>query len=100
MSGGAEPMTRGRLAGKAGVVTGGGSGLGRAVVEAACAEGAPMVAGDLDAEAGRDTVDEINARGAGRAVFFEGDVREDATASGSIELCRSEFDSFDLFDVN
>lgn len=100
MSGGAEPMTRGRLAGKAGVVTGGGSGLGRAVVEAACAEGASIVAVDVDAQAGRDTVDEINARGAGRAVFFEGDVREDATASGSIELCRSEFGSFDLFDVN
>src|SRR3954447_2805872 len=89
----------GRLEGKAGVVTGAAAGLGAAVVQAACAEGAGVVALDRDAEQGRATLHALVADG-GRAVFVEGDVPVEADVAGAIARCRSEFGSFDLIDNN
>jgi NAD(P)-dependent dehydrogenase (short-subunit alcohol dehydrogenase family) len=86
----------GRLAGRAGIVTGGAAGLGRAVVEAATAEGASIVAVDTDGEAGRA----LAAASGGRVAFLEGDVRDEATATGAVELCLREFGGLDLLDVN
>jgi NAD(P)-dependent dehydrogenase (short-subunit alcohol dehydrogenase family) len=88
-----------RLEGKAGVVTGAAAGLGRAVVLAACAEGAGIVALDRDAELGRATVAEAVAAG-GRAVFQEGDVTREDDVAAAIARSRSEFGSFDLIDNN
>lgn len=63
-----------RLDGKTAFVTGGGSGLGRAAVERFAAEGATVVAADVDYEGARETVDGID--GEGEAVAHELDVRD------------------------
>jgi len=57
----------------AAVVTGGGSGIGRAIAEALAAKGAPIALVDLLVEGGREAAERIQA-GGGRAVFLEGDV--------------------------
>jgi len=63
----------GRLVPGAAVVTGGGSGIGRAIAEALAAAGAPVALVDLLPEGGREAAERIAAQG-GRAVFLEGDV--------------------------
>ena len=70
-----EPPTPslGRLVAGAAIVTGGSSGIGRAIAEALAAGGAPVALVDLLPEGGRDAAEGI-ARSGGRAVFLEGDV--------------------------
>lgn len=65
----------GLVEGKAGLVTGGAGGIGRAVCVALAAEGASVVVTDLEGsrEAGEETVRAIEAAG-GRAVFVAADV--------------------------
>jgi NAD(P)-dependent dehydrogenase (short-subunit alcohol dehydrogenase family) len=89
----------GRLAGKAGVVTGAAAGLGRAVMLAACAEGAGIVAFDRDADLGREAVAAATAAG-GRAVFHEGDVTNEPDVVAAIERSRTEFGVFNVMDNN
>src|SRR6185436_17843942 len=55
------------------IVTGGGSGIGRAIAEACAARGAPVALVDVLADGGREAADAIEKSG-GRAVFLEGDV--------------------------
>jgi NAD(P)-dependent dehydrogenase (short-subunit alcohol dehydrogenase family) len=55
------------------IVTGGGSGIGRAIAEALAAEGAPVALVDLLPDGGREAAEGIRA-GGGRAGFLEGDV--------------------------
>jgi NAD(P)-dependent dehydrogenase (short-subunit alcohol dehydrogenase family) len=64
-----------RLEGKVAVVTGAGSGLGRASALALATEGARVVVSDVDTEGGRASVDAITAAG-GEAVFVEADVAD------------------------
>src|SRR4029079_7984124 len=73
-----------RLAGKSIVVTGGSSGLGRAMALRFAAEGADVVVGDVRAEpreGGRSTADLIQEQG-GRATF----VQSDASRAADIDL--------------
>jgi NAD(P)-dependent dehydrogenase (short-subunit alcohol dehydrogenase family) len=55
------------------VVTGGGSGIGRAIAEALAAQGTPVALVDLLTDGGRDGVARIETSG-GRAMFLQGDV--------------------------
>jgi NAD(P)-dependent dehydrogenase (short-subunit alcohol dehydrogenase family) len=55
------------------VVTGGGSGIGRAIAEALAAGGAAVALVDVLLEGGRETAEHIRARG-GRALLLEADV--------------------------
>ncbi|HEX7080625.1 MAG TPA: SDR family oxidoreductase [Gammaproteobacteria bacterium] len=57
---------------KVAVVTGAGSGIGRAVARKLAAAGARVVVSDIDEEGGHDTVAAIGAGGA-EAVFFKAD---------------------------
>ena len=59
----------------AAIVTGGGSGIGRAIAEALAAEGTPVALVELLAEGGRNAAERIQA-GGGRAVFLESDVSQ------------------------
>jgi NAD(P)-dependent dehydrogenase (short-subunit alcohol dehydrogenase family) len=88
-----------RLAGKAGLVTGAAAGLGRAVLRAACAEGAQIVALDRDGAELADAVAEVEAAG-GQAVAYEGDVTNEADVAGAIERCIDEFGTFNVMDNN
>lgn len=55
------------------VVTGGGSGIGRAIAEALAAQGTPVAVVDVLLDGARDTAEQIRARG-GRALLLEADV--------------------------
>ena len=52
-----------RLAGKVAIVTGGGSGIGKATALLFAREGAAVVVGDIDATTAQATVQEIEAAG-------------------------------------
>jgi NAD(P)-dependent dehydrogenase (short-subunit alcohol dehydrogenase family) len=67
----------GPLEGKVALVTGGGSGIGRAVCQRVVADGADVIVVDLDAAAAADVVDELG--GPDRATAVIGDV-------GDVEL--------------
>ncbi|WP_116790347.1 SDR family NAD(P)-dependent oxidoreductase [Flavobacterium psychrotrophum] len=60
------------LAGKVAFVSGGGSGIGRAIAETYAAEGAKVVIADVNEEHGSETVKAIEAAG-GVAFFIKGD---------------------------
>ncbi len=63
----------GRLDKKIALVTGGGSGIGRAAALAFAREGAKVVVGDVDVEGGEETVQMIQTAG-GTALFVKADV--------------------------
>ena len=67
----------GSLVDKVGLVTGGGSGLGRAVAIAFAREGAKVIVVDLAADGGNETVRMIGEMGAA-SMFIEADVSKDA----------------------
>jgi NAD(P)-dependent dehydrogenase (short-subunit alcohol dehydrogenase family) len=57
---------------KVAIVTGAGSGIGRAIAILYAAEGAKIIAADLDEKGGEETVATIKAKG-GKAVFIKAD---------------------------
>jgi 2-keto-3-deoxy-L-fuconate dehydrogenase len=66
-----------RLDGKNAVVTGAGSGIGKAIAELFAAQGASVIVVDRDEPAGRAAVEEIRSAG-GRAEFAAVDVSDEA----------------------
>lgn len=90
---------KGRLSGKAGVITGATSGLGLAVLRAMTGEGASIVAVGRDASRGQLIVDEIVEHG-GSASFYRGDVGVEADIAGAIDACRTTFGRFDIMHNN
>ncbi len=68
--GGSTGRSKGKLAGKVAVITGGASGMGRAAVERFLHEGASVVIGDLNAEAGHTFMQELTDAGLGERVRF------------------------------
>ena len=83
-----------RLQGKAAIVTGATSGMGRATALLFFREGAAVVASGRDPERGRALVDEIRA-GGGRAEFVPGDVSMPETNERLVRECVRAFGGLD-----
>ena len=74
------------LARRIALVTGGGSGIGRAIARRLAAEGAHVVAGDVDGASARRTADDIlKDVGSGRALGLEMDVTREASVRAAFE---------------
>ena len=82
----AEQPSNSRLAGKVALVTGGGSGIGEAVVRRFAGEGAAVVVMDRDADAAAAVAGDIP-----RGVPFDGDVGDPAASEGAVERAVSAF---------
>jgi len=79
-----------RLDGKVAIITGAGSGFGRATAVRFAREGARVVVADIDEDGGRETVELIGGAAAGAEVFV-GDVSDPSTALRAVELTQAAF---------
>ncbi|HEV7679213.1 MAG TPA: glucose 1-dehydrogenase [Candidatus Dormibacteraeota bacterium] len=84
-----------QLRGRTAVVTGAGSGIGRAIAVEMAAEGARLVVLDYDEARARDTAREIEAAG-GTARSVRGDVSVEVDVDRAVELAVSEFGVLDI----
>ena len=90
----------GRLTGKKAVITGGDSGIGRAVAIAYAREGADVLISYLDEDDdARETARWVEEAGR-RAVLFAGDLAEPATCRGVIDKAVEEFGRVDVLVSN
>ena len=84
----------GRLDGKVAIVTGAGRGIGRGEAIELAAQGAGVVVGEVDKDAGHSVVDEITAAG-GAAVLHIGDCSEIENAQGIVRTAIDELGRLD-----
>jgi len=84
-----------RLANKVAIITGAGSGLGRASAILFAKEGAKVVVADINDTSGKETVAKIKSSG-GEAVFVHTDVSK---ASDAENLIKTTVDKFGKIDV-
>ena len=84
-----------RLAGKVSLVTGAGSGIGRAIAEVFAREGAAVVVADIDEAGGRATVESVRAAG-GRAEFVRTDVAREAECVAAVAAAVARFGGLNL----
>jgi NAD(P)-dependent dehydrogenase (short-subunit alcohol dehydrogenase family) len=88
-----------RLRGKVAVVTGGGSGIGRATAKLMAAEGAAVCVGDIDAAGGQSSVSEIERDG-GKAMFVYADVSRTADAERMVDATVERFGALHILHNN
>ena len=77
------------------IVTGAGSGIGRAIARRLAHEGAPTVVDDVNEDDGRETVHLIEAAG-GRAAFIRADVASEADVKAMIAFAQETFGPLDI----
>jgi 3-oxoacyl-[acyl-carrier protein] reductase len=84
-----------RLKDKVAVITGGGSGIGRASALLFAQEGAKIVVADVDEKGGRETVNMIASSG-GAALFVSADVSKASDADGMVAACVNHYGKLDI----
>src|SRR5688572_138609 len=84
-----------RLPNDVAIVTGAGRGIGSTIAQALAAEGATVVAADLDLEAARQTADTITRAG-GQAIPLPVDIAESAQVQRLIDDCLARFGRIDI----
>ncbi|MFC4313854.1 SDR family NAD(P)-dependent oxidoreductase [Steroidobacter flavus] len=77
------------LADKSVIVTGGGSGIGRAAVELLVGHGAIVTVADINEAGGREVVESVNANGARRAQFVRANVADEAEVKAMVEAAEA-----------
>jgi len=90
-----QSETKGRLAGKIALVTGGGRGIGRAVCRKLAAEGANIVINDLDADVAGAVAEEIAALG-GKAVICAGSITAPDFGQRFVAAALEQFGGLDI----
>ena len=88
-------MNKGRVAGKAAIVTGAASGIGEVTAQVLAREGAFVCVADVNAAGGQRVVDKIKADG-GEAIFVRTDVGESAQV---IEMFARTEEAFGRVDI-
>src|SRR5205807_7444746 len=83
------------LQGKTAVVTGAGSGIGRAIAEALASSGAAVCVADVNEAAAREAAAQIEHEG-GRAIASRADVRDRGQVRAMIEETVRRFDRLDI----
>ena len=81
----------GRLSGKIAVVTGAGSGMGAAMVEQFCAQGAQVIAADISGKQ-----NEVAARLGNSCIAVHADVSQSADVQAMLQLAVDRFGSLDV----
>src|ERR1700733_3346383 len=89
----------GRLGGKVAVVTGAGSGIGRATSILFAREGARLVVADQNADGVNETA-QLIAQAGGTAQAMVGDAGEEASVAGFIEEAVAVFGTIDIVHAN
>ena len=84
-----------RLEGKRVIVTGGASGIGRAICEMFAKEGAHVVLADLDGGGGKETVELIEKHG-GQASFQHADISSEADVEALIQSAVATLGGIDI----
>src|SRR5437879_120252 len=83
------------------LVTGGGSGIGRAAAKRLAAEGAHVVVGDLDDAGARKTAEDVTAAvGGGRAIGLRMDVTSEASVRAAFETTVLAYGGLDILVSN
>lgn len=77
------------------LVTGGASGIGRAVALVAARQGAHIVLSDIDTRAGNETLKQLHALGA-KALFFPSDVAQPGAAQALVDHAIAHFGRLDI----
>ncbi len=88
-------MGQGKLSGKVAIVTGAGSGIGRAIAVELAAADAGVCVVELDEAGGRKTADEI-IRSGGRAEYFHADVSQAASVRAMVQQAQRLFERLDI----
>jgi NAD(P)-dependent dehydrogenase (short-subunit alcohol dehydrogenase family) len=92
-------VASGRLLGKSAVITGAAKGIGRATAELFAAEGARIVAGDIDGDGVNRLQERLDARG-GEVVAVVGDVSKPDDAKRMIDAAVEHYGRLDVLVAN